>query len=143
MQRVGWREAGLMLVLACAALPAAAGEIIAASDDLLQKARPQAHNVPLRKQLCARLGVDGSCQDGLPSVKQDLLQPPVEDDLPPEPAADLPPVKDLLPAPDTLEDVPPQIVPAAAPPASVPEPSAPGLALLAVAGVLAQRRRRR
>lgn len=123
-----------LAALVIAAAPAAA-EIIDTSDSLLQKARPLAFgDFGARKQLCARSGFDDDCRDGLPSVKQDLLQPPSDSII------ELPPVEELLPGPQKIDDLPLAVAPAAA--ASVPEPSAIGLLLLAAAGLATRRARR-
>lgn len=134
---------GLVMALGIAAAVPASAELIDTSDALLQKARPQTFDLSMRKQLCARSGFDGNCRDGLPSVKQDLLQPPSEpeDDPPFEPIVELPPLQELLPPPDSDEKVPPMIVPAAAA-VPVPEPSAIGVLLLAAAGLAVRSRRR-
>lgn len=115
---------------AAAAMPAAAGPMDSA-DALVQKARPMAFgDFAARKQLCARLGVDGNCMDEALTLKDDLLQP----------MSDPPALQDVVPVADPVTDTPPATVQPTV--TAVPEPSV--LALLTTAlGLLMLGRTRR
>lgn len=123
----------IALVLgAAAAMPVAAGPIDSA-DALAQKARPMAFgDFAARKQLCARLGIDGSCMDEAPTLKDELLAPEL---------GDPPPLQETLPVRDPIIDSPspsPQPMVAA-----VPEPSSTVALLSAALAIVLMGRTRR
>lgn len=117
---------------AAAAMPAAAGPIDSA-DALVQKVRPMAFgDFGARKQLCARLGIDGSCMDDAPSVKDELFEPVLSDP---------PPLQETLPIRDPIIEKPspapqPMVV-------AVPEPSSMATLLAAALAVVLLSRSRR
>jgi hypothetical protein len=98
--------------------------------DVTQKAKLGTQSdLPMRKQLCARSEVDGSCLDGGPTAKTKLLEPlpPPEETEPP-----LPPVLDPLPPVTNRQPLAPiAVVPTVS---AVPEPSS--LALLAALSLI-------
>lgn len=121
-----------MALGAATSMPVAAGPFDS-SDALVQKARPMAFgDFAARKQLCARLSVDGSCMDDLPSIKDDLLAPEL---------GDPPPLPDTLPVRDPIIEAPamvpqPMVI-------AVPEPSSTATLLaVALAVALLSRSRR-
>ncbi len=97
----------------------------------------------MRKQLCARSEVDGSCLDGGPSAKDKLLLPTA----PPEPG-DPPPV---IPRPPPVVDEWPPVIASPAPgpiaeeptPPPVPEPTTLALLAAALFGLVAGKGRHR
>jgi hypothetical protein len=122
--------AAFAVAVSAATTPARA-EVFYSWVDLTQKAKLGTQSdLPMRKQLCARSEVDGSCLDGGPTNKSKLLEPlpPPEETAPP-----VPPELDPLPPPVSG---PLPLAPIAAVPtvSAVPEPSS--LALLAVLGLI-------
>jgi hypothetical protein len=121
--------AAFAIAVVTATTPARA-EVFYSWVDVTQKAKLGSQSdLPMRKQLCARSEVDGSCLDGGPTTKTKLLEPlpPPEETEPP-----LPPVLD--PMPPVSSQLP--LAPIAAVPtvSAVPEPSS--LALLAALGLI-------
>jgi hypothetical protein len=121
--------AAFAVAVSTAAAPVRA-EVFYSWVDLTQKAKLGTQSdLPMRKQLCARSEVDGSCLDGGPTHKSKLLEPlpPPEETEPP-----LPPVLDPLPPVTNQQPLAPiAMVPTVS---AVPEPSS--LALLAVLGLI-------
>lgn len=117
---------------ATAATPAVAGPMDGA-DALVQKVRPMAFgDFGARKQLCAVLGIDGSCMDDAASVKDELFEPVL---------GDPPPLQEMLPVRDPIVENPapapqPMVV-------AVPEPSSMATLLAAALAVVLLSRGRR
>jgi hypothetical protein len=127
-----------------AAVAPAQAEVFYSWVDVAQKPKlATTGDTLMRKQLCARSDVDGSCLDGGPSAKDKLLLPTA----PPE-LGDPPPVITL--PPPVVEELPPVVdstppAPIAEQPTTTPVPEPTTLALLAAAllGLVAGKGRHR
>jgi hypothetical protein len=125
----------IAVIVALAGLAAGApaqAEVFYSWVDVAQKPRlATTSDTLMRKQLCARSEVDGSCLDGGPSAKDKLLLPTEPPELgDPPPVITLPPpvVEELPPVVDSTPPAPISEQPTTTP---VPEPTS--LALLAAA----------
>lgn len=126
------RIAVIVALTGLAAGAPAQAEVFYSWVDVAQKPRlATTSDTLMRKQLCARSEVDGSCLDGGPSAKDTLLLPPG----PPE-LGDPPPVITL--PPPVVDELPPVIdstplAPISEQPTTTPVPEPTSLALLAAA----------
>ena len=137
----------IAVLVALAGLAAGAparAEVFYSWVDVAQKPRlATTSDTLMRKQLCARSEVDGSCLDGGPSAKDKLLFPTEPPELgDPPPVITLPPpvVEELPPVIDSTPPAPIAEQPTTTP---VPEPTTMALLVAALFALVAGKGRRR